>query len=72
MKEILNLQYWLVFNSENRMIWIKCSWSDGCFGPLLVLRSYGSGSWLPSHLGAEQLEEEGQLAELRLVSEMGS
>ena len=30
------------------------------------------GSCLPSHLGAEQLEEEGQLLELRLVSELGS
>ena len=29
------------------------------------------GSCLPSHLGAEQLEEEGQLLELRLVSELG-
>ena len=27
---------------------------------------------MPSHLGAEQLEEEGQLLELRLVSELGS
>ena len=32
----------------------------------------GQGSCLPSHLGAEQLEEEGQLLELRLVSELGS
>ena len=32
----------------------------------------GRGSCLPSHLGAEQLEEEGQLLELRLVSELGS
>jgi hypothetical protein len=39
MKEILSLQYWLVFNSKNRMIWIKCSRPGGCFGPLLVLRS---------------------------------
>jgi len=29
MKEILSLLYWLVFNSENRMIWIKCSRPDG-------------------------------------------
>jgi hypothetical protein len=39
MKEILSLQYWLVFNSKNRMIWIKCSQPGGCFGPLLVLQS---------------------------------
>ena len=32
----------------------------------------GRGSCLPSHLGAEQLEEEGQQLELRLVSELGS
>ena len=32
----------------------------------------GRGSCLPSHLGAEQLEEEDQLLELRLVSELGS
>jgi hypothetical protein len=31
MKEILSLQYWLVFNFENRMIWIKCSRRGGCF-----------------------------------------
>ena len=30
------------------------------------------GSCLPSHLGAEQLKEEDQLLELRLVSELGS
>jgi hypothetical protein len=36
MKEILGLQYgWY----SNRMIWIRCSWPGGCFGPLLVLRS---------------------------------
>ena len=32
----------------------------------------GRESCLPSHLGAEQLEEEDQLLELRLVSELGS
>ena len=32
----------------------------------------GRGSCLPSHLGAEQLEEEDQLLEPRLVSELGS
>ena len=31
----------------------------------------GRGSCLPSHLGAEQLEEEDQLLELRFVSELG-
>jgi len=30
------------------------------------------GELLPSHLGAEQLKEEGQLLELHLVSELGS
>ena len=32
----------------------------------------GRGSCLPSHLGAEQLEEEDQLLELRVVIELGS
>ena len=32
----------------------------------------GRGSCLPSHLGAEQLEEEDQLLEPRFVSELGS
>ena len=39
---------------------------------VLKERQQWSGSCLPSHLGAEQLEEEGQLLELRLVSELGS
>ena len=52
------------------MIWIKCS-RPGVFGAFI------SGvndrvSCLPSHLGAEQLEEEDQLLELRFVSELGS
>ena len=53
------------------MIWIKCSRPGGSFGPLLVELMVG-GSCLPSHLGAEQLEEEDQLLEPRLVSELGS
>ena len=53
-----------------RLIWIKCSWPGGVLA--FISGVNGRGSCLPSHLGAEQLEEEDQLLELRLVSELGS
>ena len=53
-----------------RLIWIKCSWPGGVQS--FISGVNGRGSCLPSHLGAEQLEEEGQMLELRLVSELGS
>ena len=53
-----------------RLIWIKCSWPGGVLA--FISGVNGRGSCLPSHLGAEQLEEEDQLLEPRFVSELGS
>ena len=53
-----------------RMIWIKCSRPGGVLA--FISGVNGRESCLPSHLGAEQLEEEDQLLEPRFVSELGS